>query len=293
MRYRKRRLWLLKQKHIRIVIIVISVVVVLSVIFAVLSALGKKAETSDAVNSVLSKGMINIGLRSDLGSICSYNAQTSEFEGYEKDVADEIVNRLFKEGIIVNYIEVNSKTKSAMLRRGDIDLALTASIGIKSSGINFTSSYYSDASAVLVANDHIENIRGLEGGTVAVIYGTPQAQDIGNDIIKLEEYFNSIDIVVNIKTYASYPEAVAALQNGFIDGVCAGENMLKLFGKKGMILLPDYFMPNEYCVEVSDKLGAFYRAVDAIINEMKQDGTFDELMIKWKLTNYALVIDQN
>lgn len=293
MRYRKRRFWILKQKHIRIIIVIVLSVIFIAVLYTVISSFGKRAQTSDAVHAVLSKGIINIGLRGDLGPLCSYNPQTSEFEGFEKDVADEIVNRLFGEDIIINYVEVNSRTKNAMLRRGNIDIALSASVGAKTSGITFTSSYYSDASAVLVLKEDINNISDLDGGIIAIVNGTPQSREAEKGITELEKYLNSINIAAQIKTYASYPEAVTALRNGFVDGLCAGENMLKLFGKRGMRILPEVFMPNEYSVEVSEKLGAFFRAVDAIIIDMKLDGTLDELMVKWKLTNYALIANQN
>ena len=288
MRYKRRRFWILKQKHIRIILISVCAVILLAVLYVILSSAGKKAETSDSVNAVLSKGIINIGLRSDLGPLSSFNEQTSEFEGYEKDIADEIVNRVFKDDIIVNFVEVTSKTKNAMLRRSDIDIALTASAATNISGVNYTSSYYSDASAILVINDTLGSVLDIDGGTVAIVYGTPQAQET-EGITKVEEYFNTLNVNVQIKIYASYPEAVAALRNGFADGVCAGENMLKLFGIRGMKILPEFFMPNQYSVEVTENLGAFYRAVNDAINAMKTDGTLDELMVKWKLTNYALI----
>ncbi len=293
MRYKRKRYRLVKQKYLKAVTIAFIVLVLIAALFIIISVVEKNTETSDAVNAVLEKGILNVGLRSDLGPLCSYNIKTSEFEGFEKDVADEIIKRLFDKAILVNYIEVSSKTKTAMLRRGDIDIALTASVATKTSGINHTLSYYSDASAFLITDERIENMHKLEGKTIAIVYGTPQTQEITKGVTAAEGYLNSMQIEVNIKTYASYPEAVCALQNGFVDAVCASDNILKLYGKKGMIILAEYFLPSKYCVEVSDSLGAFYRAINPVINQMQSDGTLDRLLEKWGLIKYPVSSNPN
>ena len=101
---KRKRLLLIKQKHLRLFIgaaIVLAVFVILSVI---LSATGHEAKKQSAVNNMKSTGLINIGLRGDIGKLCTFNEDTGKFEGFEKDVADEIVSRLFGSDIFVNYV---------------------------------------------------------------------------------------------------------------------------------------------------------------------------------------------
>jgi ABC-type amino acid transport substrate-binding protein len=105
---------------------------------------------------------------------------------------------------------------------------------------------------------------GLSGGKIGVIQGTYTAAKQAKDknLTNLDGYLAEHNIQAFVKLYASYPEAVEALKAGFINGICANEINLKLFGKAGMLILPERFMPMSYCVEVRGALGVFYEAVD-------------------------------
>ena len=100
-------------------------------------------------------------------------------------------------------------------------------------------------------------------------------------------------ISVYVKEYASYPEAVDALSNGHIEALCAGGEYLKLFGKKGMLILPERFMPHEYCIETRKSLAIFCSAVSDVILEMKQDGTMEALIDKWDLIDYYELVEES
>ena len=287
MRFRKKRKLLIKQKYLKAIIIGLAAVVVVVSGFTIITTTSRQAKKNDAVLAVASKNIINIGIRGDLGALCTYNAQTGEYEGFEKDIIDEIIFRLFEDQIIVNYIEVNSRTKTAMLRRGDIDMALAATTAQSTSGICFTSSYYTDACAFMVMEGSMSDMRGLVDGTVAVVDGTPQVVQTENKVTVIEDYLQSLNMQTQIKIYASYPEAISAMQSGFVDGICASEIMLKLFGMRGMVILPERFLPSKYCVGVAGSLDVFCEVVDDQIDDMRRDGTIDALIAKWDLINYA------
>ena len=287
MKHRRKRWLLINPKYLKIIIIVVSVILIFWAVLAILAATRQESKKQQAVDAFYERGMINIGMRADLGALSTLNEQTGEFEGFEKDVADILISRLFEQDIIVNFVEVNSRTKDAMLRRGDIDIALAASIEKSISGIDYTSSYYADASAFLVPEGYMSTMEGLNGGVIAIVQNTYQAMSgEEKDTTKMDDYLALLKIGATVRVYASYPEAVAALRAGLVNGVCASEVMLKLFGQKGMVILSERFMPNEYCVGVSESLGAFIEAVDDGLRSMQLDGTLDELIRKWNLTNY-------
>ena len=285
MKYKKRRLLVLKRKHIKIIIIVLAVAIAGIVLLLVTSANTQRSQKQHAVDTVAKAGVINIGLRGGIGSLCTYDEDTNTFNGLEKDVADEIVSRLFPDGIIINYVNVNSETKDSELLQGRIDISLGASINVKKSGINYTSSYFADGSAFLVEGGKVNSSAELNGKTVAVIQNSVVDQTSKKDkkVSVLQEYLKQQSIDVTIKKYASYPEAIEGLRNGAVAAVCASEIDLKLFGVKGMLLLPDRFLPSRYCVQVRKGLGMFSDAVDDTITEMKRDGTMATLISKWKL----------
>ncbi len=288
LKYKRRRLLLLKRKHIKIIIILLAVAVAAAVILLVSSANTRRTEKQNAVAAVADAGFIRVGLRGDIGVLCTFNEEKNEYEGLEKDVADEIIRRLFPDGIITRYMEVNSETKDAWLRMGTVDMALGASINLGRRGISYSSSFYADGGALLVMEGTYTRAAELNGKKIAVVQGTRTAQHSEKDdeINVLAEYMAGQGTEVTVKVYASYPEAIDALRSGFVSAVCASEINLKLYGIKGMLILPERFLPSRYCVQVSDGLGLFIDAVNDVIADMREDGTLDALYGKWNLVNY-------
>ena len=291
MKYRRRRFLLLKRKHLKIIIIILAVIIAAAVIAVVASSNSARSVKQHAVEVLAEKGMLNIGLRGDIGTLCTFNEETGVFEGLEKDVADEIVRRLFPDGIIVNYVAVNSETKDAWLKLGTIDMALGGSINVAKSGIAYTNPYYADASALLVQEGQITNSALLDGKTIGVVQGSVVDRDSEDDedISVLQEYLLKQGIEVSIKRYASYPEAIDGLREGKIAAVCASEINLKLFGIKGMLVLPDRFLPSRYCVQVSKNQNALVDVLNDVIADMKKDGTIEALVGKWNLVDYSVL----
>jgi putative glutamine transport system substrate-binding protein len=286
----RNRLFNINKKYLRIAIAALVAVVAIVVILTVLSSSRKVAEKESAVDSVFKTGMFNIGLRGDIGTLCTYDEQTGVYSGLEKDIADELVKRLFPDGgIIVNFVNVNSETKDGMLQQGKLDISLGGSVKGSASGIKYTDSYYSDGTAFLVMEGGMTSEDGISGGKIAVVQGSYPAakQKDNNKLTNLDGYLESHGIQAFVKAYASYPEAVEALRVGFVKAVCANEINLKLFGKSGMVILPERFMPVNYCVEVRSALGAFYDAVSDCVNGMKADGTMDALISRYNLVDYA------
>ncbi len=290
MRTGRNRLFNINKKYFRIAVAAVVVVIAIVIIVLVASANKKTAEKQSSIDAVAKTGVFNIGLRGDIGTLCAYDEQTKTYTGLEKDIADELAGRLFPDGgVIVNFINVNSETKDAMLQQGTLDISLGASVTGSVSGIKYSQVYYSDACAFLVREGEMTSGDALTGGKIAVIQGTYPAtkQKKDKNLTYLDEYLSEKGIKAFVKLYASYPEAIEALKDGFINGVCANEINLKLFGKTGMLILPERFMPISYCVQVRGALGMFIDAVNDCLSEMESDGTMSALLDKYGLVDYG------
>jgi ABC-type amino acid transport substrate-binding protein len=279
----RNRLFVVNKKVIRIAAIALAVVVVIIVISTIVSSGKKSAVKHAAVEKLESVGVINVGLRGDLGPLCMYDSDTASYKGLEKDISDEVLKRIFQGNIIINFVEVDSETKDALLVTEDLDMSLGASIKGTTSGIDYTVSYLSDGSAFLVRKGEQTSQSQLSGTTIAVVQGTLEAAKVGKDkkTMNIENYFKSENINAAIKTYASYPEAIEALRVKFVSAVCAPETFLKLFGKSGMVLLSERFMPSNYCIQTRSSLEGFSGEVNDQLAAMESDGTMDSLIQKW------------
>lgn len=285
----RNRLFLINIKYLKIVGAALAAIAAVIVAVLLISRGSERAKVKAAVDAVASKGVINIGLRGDIGPLGEYDEKTKTYSGLEKDIADELVKRLYPDGLLVNYVEVNSKTKDALLQAGELDISLGASVKGSASGIKYTQSFFSDGNAFLVRQGEMTSEDGLSGGVIAVVQGTLPAtkEKSSDDLTRLEEYLKSHEINATVRKYASYPEAVEALREEHVAGVCANETFLKLFGRSGMLILPERFMPVGFCAQTSSSLGEFYDAIEQALVGMKSDGTIAGLLKKWELTDYT------
>jgi putative glutamine transport system substrate-binding protein len=293
LRYRKRRLLLLKKKHIVIISVVLAVLIAVIVIASVSSAARERASKEQAVANQLHEGLLRVGLRGDIGSFCTLNPDTGQYEGLEKDVIDELIARVLGENILVEYVDVNSRTKDALLKKGDVDVSLGASINTDQTCIFYTSPYFADACAFLLMEGGVTSQAGLSGGVIAVVQNSLPVQDStkNEDKTMLDDYLAAQDISATVKEFASYPEAVDALSSGVVEAVCASENDLKLFGKAGMLMLAERFLPNRYCLQFASVDEGLCGAFSDAINAMIEDGTMAGLITKWNLVDYSALQD--
>lgn len=281
-----RRSILIKKKYLKIILPILAAIVIIVVIASLSAGAKERQEKQAAVDAVAEVGILKIGLRGDLGALCTYNTQAKEFEGLEKDVIDEVLSRLFDEDMIITYELVNSNTKDAQIKTGELDIALGASINYKTSSIKFSTSFYADPAGFLVMENGIKSQEDLNGKTIGYVQESYVSRENEDDETKLEVYLETQGITADIKKYASYPETIDALAGGHVSAVCAGGEYMKLFGKKGMVILPERFLPHKYSIETRRSLATFCTAISDVLNEMEQDGTLEKLIDKWGLVDY-------
>ena len=282
---------MIKRKHIKIIAPILAAVIIVVGIILLTAPARELSAKQKAVEAVSQMDILKIGLRPDLGALCTYNTEKQEFEGFEKAVIDEVLARLFGDEMLVTYVNVNSKTKDALIKTGELDIALGASIASDTTLIVYSEPFLTDGSAFLVIEGEMTSQKALTGSKIAIVQESYVAKENEEDVTKLEEYLSTFDISAEIKVYASYPEAVDALGGGHVDAVCASELYLKLFGKKGMLILPERFLPQGYCIETRQSLETFCAAMGDVIDEMKEDGTMEALLDIWDLADYNALIE--
>jgi aspartate/glutamate/glutamine transport system substrate-binding protein len=285
----KNRLFVINKKLLIIAGAVLAAIAVIVGIVLIVSSGKKVAEKNAAIERITAAGVINAGLRTDLGPLCMFDSETNTYKGLEKDIADNIISRIFGNDIIVNFVEVNSETKDALLLTGDLDISLGASVIGSTKGIDYSKSFYTDGSAFLVRKGEMTNEGGLAGSTIAVVQGSVPAGVSSKDkkTTNIEYYLKSYNLNATVKVYASYPEAVEALRVKYVTAVCASENFLKLFGRSGMVILPERFIPNKFCVETRTDLEGLRDAISEQLTAMENDGTLDALIKNYDLEIYT------
>lgn len=253
---------------------------IIIVIIAIL--LSGRVNFEKAKAPILEKGMISIGLRGDIPGFAQIG-KNGAIEGYEADIAEEIVKRLFAEGINVQYKEINSKTGKVFIDSGELDMTLAAYVPDDSaSNLIYSRPYFTDAVVFLTRNASIKSTADFKGKKVGVVT-TSYAGG------KLEQYFKDNHVDCTVTQYAAYPDAADALAFGNID-VFAGSRVLMRPYMEGSEVLPETIMPHGYCIAVKEDNVELKKALDYILAEIKKDGTMSRLLQKWQLTDYSKLI---
>jgi ABC-type amino acid transport substrate-binding protein len=258
------------------VLFAILLIVVLAVIIS------NRVNYDAAKKPIKDKGIISIGLRGDLAGFAKKNEKSGAIEGYEADIAAEIVKRLFKEGIKVQYKETNSKTGKVFLDTGDLDMSLAAIVSSDTeSYLAYTNSYYTDAIVFYVKKGGITSADQLKGKKVGVVTSSYAGYNQ-----KLEQFFKDKNIICTVVYYSSYPDAADALKFGSID-VFAGGSVLMQSYTADMVRLPGFVLPYGYCIAINKNNKELKKALDQILGDMKNDGTLGRLEQKWKLEDFT------
>ena len=139
--------------------------------------------------------------------------------------------------------------------------------------VDFSDEYYTSKQKIIVKSDNTE-ITGpedLEGKKIGVQQGTT------GDIFATDEFGDE-----NVERYNKGMEAVQAVQQGKIDAVIIDEQPAKTFisENEGLVILETEYVEESYafCFEKDSDL---VDKVNDAIKELKEEGTFDEIVSKY------------
>lgn len=139
--------------------------------------------------------------------------------------------------------------------------------------VDFSDSYYTGRQVIIVKEDNTE-IAGpddLEGKKIGVQLGTT------GDIYATDDYGDE-----NVERYNKGFEAVQALQQGKIDAVIIDDQPAQAFvaDSEGLKILETEYVEEEYALAFK-KGSDLVEKVNQAIAELKEDGTFDEIVGKY------------
>ncbi len=133
---------------------------------------------------------------------------------------------------------------------------------------------YAVARQVVIVKDggDIASIDDLAGKKIGVQQGTT------GDIYATEDYGDE-----NVERYAKGMEAVQALAQGKVDAVIIDNEPAKVFVSQnaGLAILDEAYADEEYAIAVRKGNTELLNAINAALDELKKDGTLDEIVDKY------------
>lgn len=245
------------------------------------------------VQAIVDRGVLRVGVKSDVIGFGYQDPLTGEYEGMEIELAKKIADYL---GVDVEYTTVTAATRGELLDSGDLDcvLATFTITDERKESWDFSTPYYTDAVTVLVEDSSgITDLSGLVDATVGVSSSSTSALALVRAMIDKglisgdnfdPETFDASTWTdgISFRQYSDYPAISTALSAGEVDAFCVDRSILAAYKTEGRSYIEDSFSPQEYGV-ATKKGSGFSGVCDELITGWLADGTIDGLIAEYGL----------
>ncbi len=245
------------------------------------------------VQAIIDRGVLKVGVKSDVLGFGYMDPLTSEYEGMEIDLAKKLADYL---GVDVEFTTVTAATRTELLDSGDIDcvMATFTITDERKQSWDFTTPYFTDHVTVLVKDSsNIKTLEDLKDKTVGVSSGSTSAKSLVKAMIENgvitgdgfnEESFDPATWTdgVKFKQYDDYPSISTALEADEVDAFCVDKSILAVYKTAGRSYVDAEFSPQEYGIATTKGSG-FSKLCEDQVSTWLSDGTVDGLIAQYNL----------
>jgi arginine/lysine/histidine transporter system substrate-binding protein len=255
----------------------VSILLISILSLSLLAACGTKSDSSDKATSgdKAEKKVLTMGTSADYAPYEYIDTEKGEeIIGFDVDLAKAVTKELGYELKIVD-MDFNGLIPSIQSKKVDFVLAGMSPTPERKEVVDFSMVYYAAPQLIVTKKDSgIKKVEDLKGKTVGVQVSSIQEE-------KAVEIKKSIDI--NVENRGRIPEVVQELRTDRFDAIILEEPVTK----GHMNANPDFISfeipdPNNLgSAIVFAKNSELTKKVDAIIQEMIDNGEMDKLIEKW------------
>ena len=245
------------------------------------------------VQAIIDRGVLKVGVKSDVLGFGYMDPLTSEYEGMEIDLAKKLADYL---GVDVEFTTVTAATRTELLDSGDIDcvMATFTITDERKQSWDFTTPYFTDHVTVLVKDSsNIKTLEDLKDKTVGVSSGSTSAKSLVKAMIENgvitgdgfnEESFDPATWTdgVKFKQYDDYPSISTALEADEVDAFCVDKSILAVYKTAGRSYGAAEFSPQEYGIATTKGSG-FSKLCEDQVSAWLSDGTIGSLTAQYNL----------
>ena len=257
------------------------------------AAAADPASYGSDVQAIIDRGVLKVGVKSDVLGFGYMDPLTSEYEGMEIDLAKKLADFL---GVDVEFTTVTAATRTELLDSGDIDcvMATFTITDERKQSWDFTTPYYTDHVTVLVKDSaNIKTLEDLKDKTVGVSSGSTSAKSLVKAMIENgvitgdgfnEESFDPATWTegISFKQYDDYPSISTALEADEVDAFCVDKSILAVYKTAGRSYIDAEFSPQEYGI-ATKKGSGFSKLCEDEVSTWLSDGTIDSLIAQYNL----------
>ena len=231
---------------------------------------------SKAVQKIVKRGTLNVGVKQDVPNFGYYSAKTNAYEGMEVDLAKKIAKEL---KVKVNFTAVTPQTREALMDNGTIDM-LIATYTItdeRKASYAMSNPYYYDQIGFLVqTKSGYKKLSDLNGKTIGVSQGSSAKAAV-------EEYASANNLKFDYVQLGSYPELAVSLYAYRIDAFAGDKSILSGYESDKTKILDEGFKTQEYGIASSKSNQELIDYTNDLIAKWQKDGSLQKLYDKYHL----------
>lgn len=247
---------------------------------AVLVGCGTEETTKDSFDQIKEEGTLIVGL-DDTFAPMGFRDSNGDIVGFDVDLANKVAEKL---DVDVEFQPIDWALKETELKSGNIDViwngyTITEE---RKKQVDFSSPYLENSQIIVVLEDsEIQTKEDLSGKVVSAQQSSSAVEAINADESNIVEEFADQEVVL----YPSNNDVFNDLASGRSEAIVVDETLGRYYMKQNKEIsyrvLEDNFGEEEYAVGMRKEDDKLTEAIDSALDEMKADGTFDEIYAKW------------
>ncbi len=237
---------------------------------------------TDSWDRISEQGYFVMGL-DDTFAPMGFRDSAGELVGFDVDLAKEVAARI---GVDVQFQPIDWALKETELEAGNIDVIWNgySITPARQEKVAFSEPYLENSQLIITLADSSVNTKAdLAGKSVAV-----QKESSAYDAVMADTDFVG-SLKEDLIQFDTNNEAFMDLEAKRVDAIVVDEVLaryyMKLRGEENYKVLDENFGQEEYGIGFRKSDTVFLEKVNAAMNEIKNDGTFDTIKSKWFSNN--------
>lgn len=236
---------------------------------------------TSAIANILNERQIRAGVREGFAPFGFFD-EDGERVGFEIDIVKEFALRWLGDADAIDWVTVTPEDRIPALVEGQAHLVIAAmtETNDRNQFIDFSQNYFEDGQALLVASDSdITELADLSGRVIAVLEGSTAEKTIE----ALQQEALKRDVEITVDALSDIDRILQDLEDGFVDAFTSDSAFLTQIAAENaqFKVIGDKFTQELYAIGLPQGDYEFEELVNATLQEMKRDGTYDALFMKW------------
>lgn len=207
--------------------------------------------------------------------------ESGTYTGFDLDLAKAICKKITTPSgtqVTLNIMPLSGQEAVDSVLNGAVDfLGNSMSVhGEGSDNLSYSYSLFENNQVIAVSKEStVENKIALEGKKFAVVSNSPAAEALEGD--------SSFKSKVTVSEVSDINTAVSRLESGEVDALIMDEVCAKYLITKGMQLrvLDEALKTDGYQLVFNKDSKSLMKKINSILKELEEDGTLEELSVKW------------